>query len=118
MKYVLAGNYDQYMNWCRDTGTHSILGAHYIGNRSLSGVRFPITDFVKVGTWRQRNDLDELRRYISAAVYPSTLRCPLFETITKTPLFDPEDEKVQPEWMVRAAAVTPYPTSTSFPLDF
>lgn len=113
MKYVLAGNHSQFMDWCRSTGTDSVKGARHIHVNALCGVHFPITDFVKVGTWRQRKDLEEIKQRLWSCIYPPSPHEPLFDGIIKTPLFDPDAEIVQPEWMVRAAAVSYYENSSS-----
>jgi hypothetical protein len=88
MKYVLAGNHAQFLHWCRENDIDPRHEAVHVHASSLTGVHFPITDFVKVGTWRQRKDIDDLRHYVRAAIWPPTKRCPIFEIVIKTPLFD------------------------------
>jgi len=65
--YVIAGNYDQYVNWCREyrVSPSSPLVCYIAerdGERTLAGIRNP--EIVCVGTYRDRRDFRELEMLI------------------------------------------------------
>jgi hypothetical protein len=65
MKYVIAGNYDQYQKWTYETHrdrneyVYVAVVANLIGLRDIHGYF--------VGTWYERRDIQEILKYISAA---------------------------------------------------
>ena len=59
-KVVIAGNYRQYVNWCRENNLQ-LRDAFYIDRiDQLFGLELAADDIVKVGTWYQRHDIDKL----------------------------------------------------------
>jgi hypothetical protein len=71
--FVIAGNYNQFVDWCRDIAVspHSPL-VKYIaegeGQIALSGTRNP--EVISIGTYRQRKDFQELEILVRSRTYP------------------------------------------------
>ena len=64
MKYVIAGNYDQYKQWLHRTShtgeyVYVAVVANLLGLSDIHGYF--------VGTWYERKDIQEILKYISAA---------------------------------------------------
>jgi len=66
VRAVIAGNYREYLDWCREQGiTPHDRGVFYATPLSLRG-RGNLA-VVRTGSWRGRDDLDEIERLLRIA---------------------------------------------------
>lgn len=64
MKFVVAGNHEQFQNWCYETKTKPREAIYVDSPEKLFGMRLKAEDVFRYGTYYERPDLDQIEQMI------------------------------------------------------
>jgi hypothetical protein len=70
MKIILAGNRAEFWEWQKWTRTGPREAIYMVSAQSVRGYSIRPGDLVRVGTWYQRRDLEDLEEAIQRASHP------------------------------------------------